>query len=379
MNKGPLSGYRVIELAGLGPNPMAGMLLADLGADVVVVDRGKDTSDKRFKDVSFRGKRSVILNLKDPQDLDVLLAMVEKADVLTEGFRPGVAERLGFGSDVCLARNPRLVYARMTGWGQTGPLAHTAGHDINYISLTGSLHAIGLAGEKPVPPLNLIDDMGGGGMVQVAGILAALLECQKSGKGQVIDAAMTDGSALLMWMAHSDHAMNNWDPANRGVNWLDGGAPYYDVYETADGKYVSIGAIEPQFYALLMGMTGVDKQKFTALKEDKSQWPALKNELQLVFKSKTQAQWRDLMEGTDVCFAPVLSFAEAPKHPHNLARQTYIDVDGVVQPAPAPRFSRTPAQIRHGARQAGFEAEVVLREYGISEQTISRIMTTSKR
>jgi alpha-methylacyl-CoA racemase len=358
---------------------MAGMLLADLGADVVVVDRGKDTSDKRFKDVSFRGKRSVILNLKDPQDLDVLLAMVEKADVLTEGFRPGVAERLGFGPDVCLARNPRLVYARMTGWGQTGPLAHTAGHDINYISLTGSLHAIGLAGEKPVPPLNLIGDMGGGGMVQVAGILAALLECQKSGKGQVIDAAMTDGSALLMWMAHSDHAMNNWDPANRGVNWLDGGAPYYDVYETADGKYVSIGAIEPQFYALLMGMTGVDKQKFTALKEDKSQWPALKNELQLVFKSKTQAQWRDLMEGTDVCFAPVLSFAEAPKHPHNLARQTYIDVDGVVQPAPAPRFSRTPAQIRHGARQAGFEAEVVLREYGISEQTISRIMTTSKR
>ncbi|MGD9659769.1 MAG: CaiB/BaiF CoA transferase family protein [Porticoccaceae bacterium] len=378
MNKGPLSGYRVIELAGLGPNPMAGMLLADMGADVVVIDRESNSSEKRLKDISFRGKRSVILNLKDPQELDVLLTMVEKADVLTEGFRPGVAERLGFGPNVCLARNPRLIYARMTGWGQNGSLAHTAGHDINYISLTGALHAIGRAGEKPVPPLNLIGDMGGGGMLQVAGILAALLECQKSGKGQVIDSAMTDGSALLMWMAHSDHAMNNWDAANRGVNWLDGGAPYYDVYETADGKYVSIGAIEPQFYALLVDIIGVDREKFTRWKEDKANWPALKRELQLVFKAKTRAQWSELMEGTDVCFAPVLSFEEAPAHPHNTARETYISVDAVVQPAPAPRFSRTPSAVSHGSRHAGFDAEAALKDYGIGADTIARIMAANK-
>ncbi len=256
---GPLSGYKVIELAGLGPNPMTCMLLADMGADVVVIDRASGSSKERLTDISFRGKRSVALNLKDPQGVETLLKLVEQADVLSEGFRPGVTERLGFGPEVCLERNPGLIYARMTGWGQTGPLAQSAGHDINYISLTGPLFACGRTGERPVPPMNLVGDFGGGGMVHAMGILAALLERGQSGKGQVIDTAMTDGSAMLMWMMHSMHALGDWDPSQRGVNMLDGGAHFYDTYETADGQYISVGAIEPQFYELLLDKTGVDK------------------------------------------------------------------------------------------------------------------------
>jgi alpha-methylacyl-CoA racemase len=370
---GPLSGYKVIELAGLGPNPMAGMLLADMGADVVVIDRGSDTSDLRTKDASYRNKRSVILNLKTTEGVETLLSMVEQADVLTEGFRPGVAERLGFGPDVCLARNPKLVYARMTGWGQTGPLAQAAGHDINYISLTGPLFATGRPGERPALAMNLIGDMGGGGMLQSVGVLAALLESQKSGKGQVIDTAMTDGSAYLMWMAHGFQAMGEWNAKERGANLLDGGAHCYDVYETSDKKYVSIGSLEPQFYSLLIEKTGVDRERFVRDQHDMSKWPAMKAELTDIFKTKTQAQWVELMEGTDVCFAPVLSFAEAPSHPHNIARKTYTEVDGNIQPSPAPRFSRTPSTIKHGGREAGFAGDDVLNEYGFDTEAIAEL------
>jgi len=370
---GPLSGYKVIELAGIGPNPMACMILADMGADVLIVDRAPGGDEARLTDVSFRGKRSIALNLKSPEGVETLLKLVEQADVLSEGFRPGVTERLGFGPEVCLARNPKLIYARMTGWGQTGPLAMAAGHDINYISITGPLHACGRPGERPVPPMNLVGDFGGGGMLHAMGILAALLEAQKSGVGQVIDSAMTDGSAMLMWMMHSMHASGSWDATDRGVNMLDGGAHFYDTYQTADGKYVSIGSIEPQFYALLVEKTGVDRERFTALKEDKSQWPALKAELAAVIKTKTQAEWCAVMEGTDVCFAPVLPFTEAPNHPHNQARGTYITVDGQVQPGPAPRFSRTVSEVRHGPRAAGFGAEDALREYGFSDQKIAEL------
>lgn len=370
---GPLSGYKVIELAGLGPNPMAGMILADMGADVVIIDRSVEQNDARLKDASFRGKRSVGLNLKTPEGLETLLTMVENSDVLTEGFRPGVAERLGFGPEVCLKRNPKLVFARMTGWGQTGPLAKAAGHDINYISLTGPLFATGRSGERPSLAMNLIGDMGGGGMLQVVGVLAALLECQKSGKGQVVDTAMTDGSALMMWMAHGFHALGEWNAQDRGANSLDGGAHNYDVYETADGKYVSIGSLEPQFYSLLIDITGVDHEKFLAGKNDQAQWPILKAELTEVFKTKTQEQWRELMEGTDVCFAPVLNFEEAPQHPHNIARETYVSFNDMVQPAPAPRFSRTESKIAYGAQQAGFNADEVLKEYGFDADKIASL------
>lgn len=370
---GPLTGYRVIELAGIGPNPMACMILADLGAEVVIIDRAPGADPTRLKDISFRGKRSIALDLKNPEGVETLLKLVEQADVLSEGFRPGVAERLGIGPDQCLERNPKLIYARMTGWGQTGPLAHTAGHDINYISLTGPLYACGRRGERPVPPMNLVGDFGGGGMLHAMGILAALLEAQKSGQGQVIDSAMTDGSALLMWMMHSMHAVGAWNAEERGVNSLDGGAHFYDCYETADGKYISIGSLEPQFYSLLLDAIDVDKERFTAQKYDQSKWPALKLELEEVFKSKTQSEWCELMEGTDICFAPVLSFAEAPSHPHNQARSTYITVDDQVQPGPAPRFSRTPSEVRHGPRAAGFGALDVLKDYGFTAEKIAEL------
>lgn len=370
---GPLGGYKVIELAGIGPNPMACMMLADLGADVTVIDRAASGDEARLTDISFRGKRSIMLDLKQPDGVETLLAMVERADVLSEGFRPGVADRLGFGPDVCLARNPRLVYGRMTGWGQVGPLAQTAGHDINYISITGALFACGRKGERPVPPLNLVGDFGGGGMLHAIGLLAALLETQKSGRGQVIDSAMTDGSALLMWMAHSMHAAGRWDASDRGVNLLDGGAHFYDTYETADGRFVSIGSIEPQFYALLLEKTGVDKDRFIRLKNDKAKWPILKAELAAVIRTRTQAEWCGLMESTDACLSPVLSFVEAPDHPHNRARGTYITVDDQVQPGPAPRFSRTQAEVGHGPRCAGFGAEEVLREYGFGDDEIARL------
>ena len=364
---GPLNGYTVIELAGIGPAPMGGMILADMGAEVIRIDRA---GGMVMKDVSTRGKKSVVVNLKDPNGLETLLRMVENADVLIDPYRPGVCEKLGIGPSVCLARNPKLIFARMTGWGQEGPLAQSAGHDINYISITGALYAMGRKGEKPVPPLNLVGDMGGGGMLLVNGVLAALLETANSGKGQVIDVAMVDGAAQLMWMFHSFEAMGLWDATERESNMLDGGAHFYDTYECADGEYISIGSIEPQFYALLKERAGLTEEDFGA-QNDQSQWSAMKKKLTTVIKQKTQAQWSEIMEGTDVCFAPVLNFLDAPKHPANIARNTYIEVDGLVQPAPAPRFGRTPSEVRHGGHDVGQDTDAVLMEMGFGEQELA--------
>ena len=372
---GPLNGYTVLELAGIGPAPMGGMMLADMGAEVIRIDRASGASALVMKDVSARGKKSVVLNLKDAGGIETLLRMVENADVIIDPFRPGVCEKLGIGPDVCLQRNPKLVFARMTGWGQEGPLAHTAGHDINYISITGALFAMGRKGEKPVAPLNLVGDMGGGGMLLVNGVLAALLETASSGKGQVIDVAMVDGAAQLMWMFHSFEALGMWDASQRESNMLDGGAHFYDTYECADGEYVSIGSIEPQFYALLKELAGLSEEDF-GNQNDPSRWPALKEKLAAVIKQKTQAQWCDLMEGTDVCFAPVLSFMDAPKHPANVARDTYIEVDGITQPAPAPRFSRTPSTVEHGGHDVGEDTDAVLTAMGFGEQEIAGLKTS---
>jgi len=360
---GPLQGIKIIEIAGLGPGPFAGMLLADMGADVILVERRADPSKTRIPDCNRRGKRSIALNLKAAEDIEKLLRLVEKADVLFEGFRPGVLERLGLGPAILHGRNPRLIIGRMTGWGQYGPLSKAAGHDINYISLTGALHAIGRNGEKPVPPLNLVGDYGGGGMFLVMGILAALLEAQKSGKGQVIDVAMTDGSAVLMSVFNTLQGIGQWR-TERGTNLLDSGAHFYDVYETKDGKFISIGSIEPQFYALLLEKAGLDTKEFQA-QYDPSQWPIYKEKMTTLFKSKTRAEWCEIMEGTDICFAPVLDFVEAQDHPHNKARETYIHLDGIKQPAPAPRFSRTPSKVRHGSQAAGENTAEVLKDWGI--------------
>ncbi|MGE0385495.1 MAG: CaiB/BaiF CoA transferase family protein [Gammaproteobacteria bacterium] len=367
---GPLSGIRVIELAGIGPAPFGGMMLADLGADVIVVERASDPNKRG--DSSRRGKRSIALNLKSKQGIDTLLKLIDKADVLIEGFRPGVTERLGIGPDACLARNPRLVYGRMTGWGQTGPMAQAAGHDINYISLTGALHAIGRKGDKPVPPLNLVGDFGGGGMLLIYGILAALLEAHRSGKGQVVDAAMTDGASLLMAMMYDGLTTGFWNGRERGVNMLDTGAPFYEVYETKDGKYISLGSIEPQFYAELIKRSGVAEERLMP-QLDATRFEQHKQVLTEVFKTRTRDEWCALMEGTDVCFAPVLDLHEAPEHPHNKARGTFVKVDGVVQPAPAPRFSRTPGEIRHAAHTPGADTEQVLAEAGFAGADIAAL------
>jgi alpha-methylacyl-CoA racemase len=366
---GPLNGYTVIELAGIGPAPMGGMMLADMGAEVIRIDRA---GAMVMKDVSTRGKKSVVVNLKDADGLETLLRMVENADVLIDPYRPGVCEKLGIGPDVCLQRNPKLVFARMTGWGQEGPLAQSAGHDINYISITGALYAMGRKGEKPVPPLNLVGDMGGGGMLLLNGVLAALLETTNSGKGQVIDVAMVDGAAQLMWMFHSFEAMGLWNAAERESNMLDGGAHFYDTYECADGEYVSIGSIEPQFYALLKELVGLSDEEFGE-QNDATQWPAMKEKLTAVIKQKTQAQWCEILGGTDVCFAPVLNFLDAPKHPANVARETYIDVDGLTQPAPAPRFSRTPSKVQHGGHDVGDDTDAVLSAMGFGEKELESL------
>ncbi len=351
---------------------MTGMILADMGADVIRVERASQDTPMTRSDPSYRGKRSIALDLKSPQGVDAFLRLAETADVVTEGFRPGVVERLGIGPEECRARNPALVYGRMTGWGQDGPLAQAAGHDINYISLTGVLHAIGTAGEPPVPPLNLVGDMGGGGMLLALGILAALYESRASGQGQVVDAAMTDGSALMMWMFHGFSAMGLHNVDRRGANILDGGAHFYGCYETADGKYVSIGSIEPQFYAQLIELAELNPDKF-ARQLDQQRWPELRVALAEVFRQKTRDEWCELLEGTDVCFAPVLSLQEAPEHPHNAARETYVDVDGLLQPAPAPRFDRTPSEIRHGNRPLGSDTEDVLVEAGFDETEIESL------
>ncbi|MCR9186573.1 MAG: CoA transferase [Halieaceae bacterium] len=369
---GPLNGFTVIELAGIGPAPMGGMMLADMGAEVIRIERANAADLKQLKDVSARGKKSVVLNLKQPEGVETLLRMVENADVVIDPYRPGVCEKLGIGPDVCLARNPRLVFARMTGWGQDGPLARAAGHDINYISLTGALFATGRRNEKPVPPLNLVGDMGGGGMLLVNGVLAALLETANSGKGQVIDVAMVDGAAQLMWMFHGFEAVGAWDATQREANLLDGAAHFYDTYECADGRYISLGSIEPQFYALLMQLADLPDAEF-GNQHDAARWPEMTEKLAAVIKQKTQAEWCELMEGTDVCFAPVLSFTEAPGHPANVARNTYVEVDGVTQPAPAPRFSRTPSSVAHGPHGLGEDTVSTLSAMGFAESEIQAL------
>jgi alpha-methylacyl-CoA racemase len=366
---GPLHGFRLIELAGIGPGPFCGMMLSDMGADVIRVDRLNPGAQPRV-DVLARNRRSIAIDLKQPEGADIVLKLCDTADGLFEGFRPGVTERLGLGPQDCMARNARLVYGRMTGWGQEGPLAQAAGHDINYIALAGALHAIGRPGEKPVPPLNLIGDFGGGGMLLAFGMVCGLLEAQRSGQGQVIDAAMVDGAAALMAPFFGQAATGRFTD-QRGTNMLDGGAHFYDTYETQDGKYISVGSIEPQFYALLVAKAGLDSEHFgAAAQHDQERWPGYKADLARVFKTKTQAEWCDIMESTDVCFAPVLSIFEAPSHPHHQQRQTFVELDGVTQPAPAPRFSRTPPEVRSGARRPGEDSESVLLDYGFSRADI---------
>lgn len=368
---GVLSGYRVIELAGMGPAPMAGMLLADMGAEVIRIDRGTAQDPMYVKDMSARGKKSIILNLKSEAGHKALMELVATADVLIEGYRPGVTEKLGIGPEDCWAVNPKLVYGRMTGWGQTGPLSQAAGHDINYIAITGALHAVGRPGEKPAVPVNLIGDFGGGTMFLMTGILGALLESKASGKGQVVDAAMVDGAANLMWMCHSFHAAGYWNAQEKGVNILDGGAHFYDTYETRDGKYVAVGPIEPQFYHQLIKGMGLDPEVWNTVEQNKQErWNADTETFAEIFKSKTQQEWCDIFEGTDACFAPILNFEEAPQHPHNVARGSYIEVDGYRQPGPAPRFSRTPSAVQHGQHKAGQDTAEVLRALGYSDSQI---------
>ena len=373
---GPLNGFTVLELGGIGPAPMGGMIQADMGAEVIRIDRKGGMDPRLMKDVSARGKKSIVVNLKTQEGVETFLRLVENADVVIDPYRPGVCEKLGIGPDVCMARNPKLIFARMTGWGQEGPMAQSAGHDINYISLTGALFATGRRGERPVPALNLIGDMGGGGMLLVNGVLAALLEASQSGKGQVLDVAMVDGAAQLMWMMHGFEAVGAWDATQREANMLDGAAHFYDTYECACGGYVSIGSIEPQFYALLIELAQLDEATF-ADQNNPALWPELKAKLTEVFKAKTRDEWCAIMEGTDVCFAPVLSFKEAPSHPANIARNVYQEVDGVVQPSPAPRFSRTPSEIRHGAHGIGEDTVSVLQAMGFAADEIEQLQNNN--
>lgn len=337
----PLAGLRILEMAGIGPGPFCGMMLADHGAEVIRVERpGASGLTEAARDPLLRSRRTIMLDLKKPEAIAAVRRIAATCDGLIEGFRPGVMERLGLGPEALLADNPKLVYGRMTGWGQTGPLASEPGHDIDYIAISGTLHALGEAGRKPVAPMNLVGDFGGGGMMLAFGMVSALLHAQKSGEGQVIDCAMTDGAALLMSMIWTFRAQGTWRD-ERGVNLLDTGAHFYDTYETADGKFISIGSIEPQFYAALLKAAGLaDNPKF-GRQMDESQWGELKSRLTQIFLTKTRDEWCGLMEGRDVCFAPVLSLAEAPGHPHNVARRTFVDIADVTQPAPAPRYSKT--------------------------------------
>ena len=371
---GPLNGIKVVEIAGIGPGPFAAMVLADLGADVIRVDRAGSVPDEFPAEPSLdllnRGRKSIGVDLKTPEGVEAVLRLVESADALIEGFRPGVAERLGIGPQECLGRNPRLIYGRMTGWGQTGPYASMAGHDINYIALAGVLGTLGREGQAPVPPINLVGDFGGGGMLMALGVCAALVEASRSGEGQVVDAAMTDGSALLATMIHSFVAMGVW--GERGTNMLDTGAPFYDAYECADGEYIALGSIEPQFYAELMRITGLDAEELPR-QMDRSAWKQNKARVAEVIKSKTRDEWASLMEGTDVCFAPVLSPQEAHAHPYNVERETFVEVAGVMQPAPAPRFSRTPGEISSPPPHPGQHTDEVLASWGFAADDVAAL------
>ncbi len=371
---GPLKGLKIIEMAGIGPGPFCGMVLADLGVEIIRVDRASAIGTGSKQDAANRGKKSIAVDLKSEEGVEVVLKLVETADAIFEGFRPGVMERLGLGPDVCLERNERIVFGRMTGWGQEGPLANAAGHDINYISLTGALAAIGRPGSPPVPPLNLIGDFGGGGMLLALGLLAALLESKESKKGQVVDAAMTDGSALLMTMIYSMYSSGMWK-TSMGSNLLDGGSHFYDTYECKDGKFISLGSIEPQFYALLCQIAELDESIF-GKQMSRDSWPEQKEAIKKIILDKTRDEWCELMEGTDVCFAPVLDMSEAPKHPHNVERKTFIDLEGVTQPAPAPRFSRTEPEVVSSPSVVGEHTDEVLASIGFSDEDINTLKTS---
>ena len=371
---GPLKGLKIIEMAGIGPGPFCGMVLADLGAKIIRVDRASAIGTGSKQDASNRGKKSIAVDLKSEEGVEVVLKLVETADAIFEGFRPGVMERLGLGPDVCSKRNERIVFGRMTGWGQEGPLANAAGHDINYISLTGALAAIGRPGSPPVPPLNLIGDFGGGGMLLALGLVAALLESKESKKGQVVDAAMTDGSALLMTMIYTMQSSGVWK-TSMGSNLLDGGSHFYDTYECKDGKFISLGSIEPQFYALLCQIAELDESIF-GNQMSRDSWPEQKEAIKKIILDKTRDEWCELMEGTDVCFAPVLDMSEAPKHPHNIERKTFIDLEGVTQPAPAPRFSRTEPEVVSSPSIVGEHTDEVLTSIGFSDEDINTLKTS---
>jgi alpha-methylacyl-CoA racemase len=371
---GPLVGLKVVELGGIGPGPFSAMLLADLGADVIRVDRQADSGlgvprGAEF-DLTNRSRRSIAVDLKNPHGVAAVLRLAAAADVLIDPFRPGVTEKLGLGPDEALARNPRLIYARMTGFGGHGPLAHAAGHDINYIALSGALHAIGTK-EAPVPPLNMIGDFGGGGMYLAFGVMAAVYEAQRSGTGQVVDIGMVDGAISLMTPIYGLLASGYWHDA-RGENILDGGAPFYGAFETADGKFVSIGSIEAKFFAILLEKLGLDPDALPA-QMDRERWPELKATFAETIKTKTRDEWVEIMEGTDVCFAPVLSLAEAPHHPHNKARANFVEIAGISQPAPAPRFSRTPGRVHSPPAAPGEHTETALADWGFGADEISAL------
>jgi len=373
---GPLQGLRIVEMVGIGPAPFCSMMLADMGAEVIRIDSRKHggapgSTHARFN-VLARGRRSLVLDLKKPQGREAALELIDQADALIEGFRPGVMERLGLSPEICRERNPRLVFGRMTGWGQTGPLSQAAGHDLNYIALSGALNAIGRPGQPPPPPLNLIGDFGGGGMLLAFGMVCALLEAKTSGKGQVVDAAMVDGSALLASMMFGMLAGGDWSPA-RGANFLDGGAHFYDTYACADGKFVAVASIEPQFYQLLCERIGVIDDVAFKAQYDRAQWPELKRRVAAIFALRTRDEWNLLLEGTDACYAPVLDWNEATQHPHNVLRQTFIEIEGVTQPAPAPRFSRTPAKVQHPPVECGEHSEAILADWGFSAEAIDAL------
>lgn len=360
---GPLVGVKIVEFAGIGPGPFCGMLLADLGADVVRIDRAESVG-RGHPDLANRGKRSIAIDLKKPEGVEAALSLIEKADGLLEGFRPGVMERLGVGPDVALKRNPRLVYGRMTGWGQTGPWSQMAGHDIDYIALTGALHTMGRKDEPPAPPLNLVGDFGGGALYLAFGLLAGIIEARSSGKGQVVDCAMIDGAASLMTMFYNMKAMGIWS-AERDSNMLDGGAHFYDTYTCADGKWLAIGAIEPQFHAELVKGLGLPADTF-GMYMDRAKWPEFSQRIADVVKTKTRDEWMKVFDGTDACVAPVLSMDEAPKHPHNAERLTFVEAFGVTQPNAAPRFSRTAGGVNGAPAMAGKHSLDVLESWGIA-------------
>ncbi|HEX4741180.1 MAG TPA: CaiB/BaiF CoA-transferase family protein [Caulobacteraceae bacterium] len=372
MGQGPLSDLKILEFAGIGPGPFCGMLLSDLGADVVRIDR-KGPGRASPSDVTARGRRSVAMDLKSPAAVETCLKLMEKADAVFEGFRPGVMERLGLGPDVALKRNPRLVYGRMTGWGQEGPLALAAGHDMNYIAISGALSAIGLK-DKPIPPLNLVGDFGGGALYLAFGLLAGIINARATGRGQVVDAAMSDGAASLMAMFYGFKAAGSWS-SERKANLLDGGAHFYDTYQCSDGGWVSIASIEPQFYALLLEKAGLDDREFKG-QMDRSRWPALREKLAAVIATRTRDEWCVIMEGTDVCFAPILDLDEAPRHPHNAARSTFVEIEGVVQPAPAPRFSHTPGKVAGPPPTVGAHTRSALESWGVDPSALAELETT---